>query len=125
MYAGHLADACIRAATKSAAQGRIYNFGTDCRVTQRQYINSITQALGLKPVTNPLSESRAIKAAWLTEVIAHLVRKLAPAIISLYAVSILTSKGTFESTRAREELGWQPRVCFEEGLLPWFVRAAS
>lgn len=123
VYAGNLADACILAATKEAALGRVYNVSTDCRVMQRQYMNAVAQALGLKPVTRSLPASVAKAIAHVSEISAHLIGKKDPPEMTRYGVYIITNKGTFDSTRAREELGWQPRVGFEEGLartIEWY-----
>lgn len=116
VYAGNVADACILAAIREVASGRIYNVSRDCQVTQRQYVNAVARALGLRPVTRRIPTPVAIQLAWMSEIMARLVGKREPPSLTRYGVYIVSNRGDFDCTRARQELGWQPRVTFEEGL---------
>ncbi|MBI3949303.1 MAG: NAD-dependent epimerase/dehydratase family protein [Acidobacteria bacterium] len=123
VYAGNVAEACILAATKPVASGRIYNVSYDGCVTQRQYFNAVAQALGLRPVTRSLPAPVALALANLIEIPARFIRQKDPPSMSRLGFYIVTNKGVFDTTRAREELGWQPRVGFEEGLaktIEWY-----
>lgn len=123
IYAQNLADACLLAASKPNALGRIFNISTDCQVTQRQYLNALAQGLGLKPVTRSIPLTVALNIARLSEFSARLLQQKEPPTISRYAVYILSNKAVFDCTRARQELGWSPRIGFEEGLaktIEWF-----
>lgn len=123
VYAANVAEACILAATKPVAVGRVYNVSSDCRVTQRHYFNAVAQALGLRPVTRSLPTPVAMAIANLIEVPARLLGRKEPPVMSRFGLYIITSQGVFDCTRARQELGWQPRVGFEEGLartIEWY-----
>ena len=123
VYAGNVAEACILAATKPVALGRVYNVSSDCRVTQRQYFNAVARTLGLEPVTRSLPIPVAMTVANLIEIPARLLRKKDPPAMSRFGFYIIINQGVFDCTRAREELGWQPQVGFEEGLartIEWY-----
>lgn len=111
------------AATLPVALGRVYHVSCDCRVTQRQYFNAVAQALGLKPVTRSLPIPIAAALANLLDIPARLIRKKDPPAWSRFDLYLVTIKGVFDATRARQELGWQPRTGFEEGLnktIAWY-----
>lgn len=123
VYAGNLAEACILAATNPVALGRVYNVSCDCRISQRQYLNAVAQALSLKPVTRSLPIPIAMTLANIIEIPARLIRKKDPPAWSRFGLYLVTCKGVFDSTRALKELGWQPRTGFEEGLaktIAWY-----
>lgn len=123
IYAQNLADACLLAATRPGAFGGIFNISTDCQVTQRQYLNALARGLGLKPVTRSIPAIVALNIARISEFSARLIGQKHPPMISRYAVYILSNKAVFDCTRARQELGWNPRIGFEEGLaktIEWF-----
>jgi nucleoside-diphosphate-sugar epimerase len=123
VYAGNVAEACILAATKPIALGRVYNISDDCRITQRQFFNAVAHALGLKPLTKRLPLPVAMMLANLIEIPARLIRKKDPPGLSRFGLYLITNRGVFDSTRARDELGWRPKVGFEEGLaktIAWY-----
>jgi 2-alkyl-3-oxoalkanoate reductase len=123
VYAGNVAEACILAAINPAASGRVYNTSCDCRITQRQFLNAIAQKLDLRPVTRSLPTPVALTIANLAEIPSRLAHKKEPPMLSRFGFYLLTNRGVFDSARARDELGWNPSVGFEEGLsrtIDWY-----
>jgi len=115
-YAGNEAEGCILAATKDVALGESYNLASDGDITQREYFNRIAECIGAKPVTRKVPYKVARGAAFAMECFGHLFRTKKPPLVTRYAVWLMGRKCFFSSEKARTQLGWQPRVGYEEGI---------
>ena len=125
VYAGDVAEGAIRAAGTPAAAGQAYNFSSAGEVTQRQLLDLLTDALGRPRVTRRLPLCLAFSLGFLSELIGRAIRLRRPPHITRYAIGLIGRPTQFSTAKARAELGWQPRVCVEEGLrraLEWHAR---
>jgi nucleoside-diphosphate-sugar epimerase len=98
VFVDDLVDAIVRATREPRAAGRAYTVWDGSPVTAREYF----EALGGGPV-------RTLPAPLLKA--AALVLGVGPA-----AVTFVTRRAAFPNARAREELGWEPRVGLAEGM---------
>ena len=92
-------DATILAAEKDVPSGEVFNIGAGSRVTINELVKKVASGMGLSKSVKPVYQEK--------------------------------SKGDFPDTeanneKARRELGWEPKVSFDEGLklfLEWFSSA--
>jgi nucleoside-diphosphate-sugar epimerase len=102
VYVDDLVDAVVRALREPRAAGRAYTVWDGEAVTAREFFSHHARSLGqdrVRVLPAPLLRltARAVGAG--------------PA-----AVTFMQRRAAFPNTRAREELGWQPRVSLAEGM---------
>jgi 2-alkyl-3-oxoalkanoate reductase len=98
VFVDDLVDAIVRALRESRAAGRAYTVWDGSPVSAREYF----ETLGGAPVrTLPAPLLRAAAAAL----------GVGPA-----AVTFVTRRAAYPNARARDELGWEPRTGFHEGM---------
>jgi nucleoside-diphosphate-sugar epimerase len=115
-YAGNEAEGCILAATTEKALGESYNLACDGEITQAEYLNKIAECIGAEPVTKKVPYRVAYNAAFVMELFGHMFRKKTPPLVTRYSVWLIGRRCFFSSQKARNELGWQPTVGYEEGI---------
>lgn len=115
-YAGNEAEGCILAANFPGAVGEAYDLCSDGRLTQREYLNKIAEAIGAEPVTRTVPYRLAYSAAFMMELFGHLVRRKTPPLVTRYAVWLMGRRCYFSCGKARKQLGWQPTVGYDEGI---------
>jgi len=115
-YAGNEAEGCILAATDPDSVGESYNLSNDGLITQEEYLNRIASCLGAKPVTRHVPYRVARSAAFLMELFGHMLHRRKPPLVTRYSVWLMGRKCYFSCEKAREKLGWQPTVGYEEGI---------
>jgi 2-alkyl-3-oxoalkanoate reductase len=94
-------------------------------LTQRQFLDALTEALGRPRVRRRMPFGLAYAAGFMAEVIGRAISLKRPPHITRYAVGLIGRPTRFSIARAREQLGWQPRVGAREGLrraLEWWKR---
>ena len=116
VHAANVADGMVRAATADAAGGRAYNLANDFDVTVAEFFRLAGEGLGdrLRFVSIPAS---------VAHVVMRVAARMAPARLrsSLrQSVDFLTRDNPFTSERARRELGWDPPVRPEQGVVDAF-----
>lgn len=123
VYAADVAEGAILAANHADAVGQAYNLSSAGEVTQRKFVDAITESLGLPRVGGGYSFRMAFALGLVSEVIGHLIRIRRPPHVTRYGVSLMGRPTLFSTQKARARLGWQPRVSALEGLrrtLDWF-----
>jgi nucleoside-diphosphate-sugar epimerase len=83
----------------------------------------MTDALGLAPITKHIPYFLAMRSAFIIECIARLLRFQKPPRITRRAVFLIGRPTYYSITKARTQLGWQPRVKIQEGVrrsLSWY-----
>ncbi len=123
VYAADVADGAIRAANTPVAIGRAYNLSSQGEMTQREFLDWITNALGRPRVRWHLPYRFAFYGGFLGEIVGRAIRLGRPPHFTRYVVALLGRSTRFSIERARTELGWEPRVPAAEGLrrtLEWY-----
>ena len=115
VYAGDVAEGAILAANNPAAVGRAYNLSSDGEVTQQQFLNMLTDALGQPRIQRHVSFRVAFAGACIGEIIARIIRLHRSPHITRYAVALIGRSTRFSSERAKKELGWRPHTSVAEG----------
>jgi len=111
IYAGNVAGAVCRALVADQPSGRAYNVANDGTLTPRSFAREFAAGLGVARLRfvriSPLVAQAAVGAG------TGVARALGPrryAGTGAAAVRFLTQDNPYVSTRAREELGWEPDV---------------
>jgi nucleoside-diphosphate-sugar epimerase len=100
VYVDDVVEACLLAATRRTPEwGPIYNVGTGVQTTLREAVAAARQVMGItaEPVWNDMPNRRWDAKVWVSD-----------------------------NRKLREQLGWQPRRTFAEGLRlmrDWFRQA--
>jgi nucleoside-diphosphate-sugar epimerase len=116
VYAGDVAEGAILAANNPNSIFKAYNLSSDGEITQEQFVNMLTDALGLVRIRRHVSFRLAFAGAYLGEVIARVIRLHRSPHITRYAVALIGRSTRFSSERAKTELGWRPHVSIAEGV---------
>jgi nucleoside-diphosphate-sugar epimerase len=111
LYIDDAVRATILAGERPEAAGQIYDVASDERVTQREFIDATTHALGLPHCGRRVGRRVALFGAWLIE---WLSRREAH--ISRAMVALMSQDQVMDAARIRVELGWRPEVSFAEGM---------
>jgi len=121
VHAANVADGMVRAAMRPEAGGRVYNLANDCDVTVSEFFRLAGEGLGerLRFVSIPASAARVIVRVAALATPARLRSSLRQ------SVDFLTRDNPFTSERARRELGWDPPVRPERGVVDAFRWFAS
>jgi nucleoside-diphosphate-sugar epimerase len=116
VYASDVAEGAILAANHPSAAGQAYNLCSEGELTQRGFLDAVTQALGRPPVRRHVPFWLAYFGGFSSEVIGRIIRIKRPPHITRYAVALVGRPTRFSIAKARSELGWQPRINAEEGI---------
>lgn len=118
-YVENTVDGVILAGTKPEAVGKIYNLVDDGTLTARQYIELFmeTSQVPAKIVNMPYAAIYGI--TMLYEAVSGL-GLIKPGATSRDQLRWKQAKVRFPSDRAKQDLGWQPKMPLEEGLKKTF-----
>lgn len=115
VHVDNLVDALVLIAADPNTLGKIYNVCDGLEIAWRRYFDDLAGlARVAKPGETPLEDLR--QAALANEDPAALVDPKEPGILPLEALNLIGSDNRFDTSRIRGELGWSPRVSYEEGL---------
>ena len=117
VYVDNVVDALVLAARRDEAIGRAYNIVDDDRITQRDYIARMGAALRRPQSTTylPLDAVRVLAGgADLAKAALRGGKRSGPGMFSRISRSLQSVR--YYTTRAKTELGWKPRIDFEEAL---------
>ncbi len=114
VYIDNLVDGIMLATTREAAVGRTYHFRDDYEVSWQTYFSDLASAIGAAPRFARLPFPVAWTLATLCD---RLLRPLGIETEVTRQVMGLTGRDNdVDNTRAKEDLGWQTRVPYEEAI---------
>ncbi|HME05191.1 MAG TPA: NAD-dependent epimerase/dehydratase family protein [Solirubrobacteraceae bacterium] len=119
-YVDNLMDASVLALRHEAARGHAFNVSDGLSITWREFTDGLAEGLGCSRVrwslpywlANSLGFSLEHGYRWLRKTIGL----NAPPLLSRQAVQVLGKNQDFSNHKAREMLGWEPRVDYATGL---------
>ncbi|MBN1845136.1 MAG: NAD-dependent epimerase/dehydratase family protein [Sedimentisphaerales bacterium] len=123
--ASNAADACLLAAGNPVALGQAYNCSNDGAITQKEYLALWAEAFGCEPPTKKVPFWLASSVAFDCEVIWRLLRIKSPPFVTRYTIWLMGRLVYFPADKAREQLGWQPRISYAAGIAQtarWFLQ---
>jgi nucleoside-diphosphate-sugar epimerase len=128
VYAEDVAEAVLLASESPRAVGRTYFVVNDEPVTQGAYLREIAAAMGVAPsvrrVPYGLARALAAGAEWSTRV----ARRPGPPPLTRFGIRMMGGDARISIRRAREELGFTPRVGLQEGVrrgVEWYRAAGA
>ncbi len=125
VHVSDLVDGLIRAAESPGAAGRTYFIANETPVTWRTLYQTVAQAAGATPFELELPRALVQAAAWACDA-AGAVTGMTSLLNRQKAALIEPRWWICDAGRARQELGWAPRVPLQTGLLDtyhWYTRA--
>src|SRR6185312_5904269 len=93
-------------------------------ITQQQYLDTWTDALGLPRIVKHVRPMSAYLGGLFGDVYARVMRWQRPPHISRYTVGLMSRPVAYSIARAKEQLGWQPRTPARAGIrraLQWYL----
>jgi nucleoside-diphosphate-sugar epimerase len=118
LYATEVADAFLLAATKGET-GRPYvvaGVADERPITQAEYLRAIAGLIGCLAPRIHLPFAVADQVGRVMETTWHRLGKKHRPLLTSFAVHLLGRDQVFDTSRARAELGWSPRVAFADGM---------
>jgi nucleoside-diphosphate-sugar epimerase len=127
-YIENLVDAVVAALDAPAlpGPGRAYFITDGFVISWKDFLASQLMAAGVRPRFRGIPASIAVPAAWTLDRCAETLRLPVP--LALFGVRTAMTSRRFNTTRARTELGYSPRIGLEEGLnelRDWFRRSGG
>jgi ornithine--oxo-acid transaminase len=120
VYVENLVDAALLALGHEAAPGQAFNVSDGLDVTWRQFTDGLAAGLGAPPVRLTLPYGAARGLGRTLEGGYRMLRRATPLdvppLLSRAAVDLLGRDQVFSNRKAREVLGWAPRVGYDDGL---------
>ncbi|HZL54917.1 MAG TPA: aminotransferase class III-fold pyridoxal phosphate-dependent enzyme [Solirubrobacteraceae bacterium] len=119
-YVDNLVDAAVLALRHEAAPGQAFNVTDGLSVTWKEFTDGLAAGLGYAPVRWSMPYWMALGIGYSLEHGYRLLRattrlEVAP-LLSRQAVHVLGRPQDFSNRKAREVLGWEPRVDYATGL---------
>ncbi len=119
-YIENVVDAAVLALAHDAAPGQAFNVTDGVEVTWRQFTNDLAKGLGCSRVRWSMPYWLASGVGFSLESGYRLLRRATglttPALLSRQAVNVMGNDQSFSNRKARELLGWQPRIDYGAGL---------
>ncbi|MCS7044739.1 MAG: NAD-dependent epimerase/dehydratase family protein [Gemmataceae bacterium] len=128
IHAGDVAAGTIAAAQHPGAVGQAYNLCSEGEITQRDLLNTLTDALGLPRIQRRVPFGLAMRFAFCKEAIAKLLRRREPPTITRFIVYLVGRRTQYSIAKAVRDLGWRPRTSIAEGVrlaLEWYRTVAG
>jgi nucleoside-diphosphate-sugar epimerase len=116
VYAGDVAEGAIRAATDPRAKGQAYNLSSEGEITQADFLDLLAEELDRPRINGHVSYRLAYWVGFLSEIIGRMIRLRRPPHLTRYAVALVGRSTRFSIVKARDDLGWQPRIDVHEGI---------
>ena len=127
-YVDNLMDAAVLALRHDAARGQAFNASDGLDVTWKQFTDGLANGLGCSQVRWSLPYWLANGIGFSLEqgyrALRRTTRLTTPPLLSRQAVQVMGNDQSFSNHKARELLGWEPRVDYPTGLaatLEWLT----
>jgi nucleoside-diphosphate-sugar epimerase len=114
-YVDNAADAFVLAARVPSSIGRTYNISDGSEITWRRYFEDLARAAGCRPPRS-LPAAVAQMAAYASEALWSKLRLKGRPIVTHEALNLVSANHRVQIGRARSELGFDPKVSYEEGM---------
>jgi nucleoside-diphosphate-sugar epimerase len=129
-YVDNLVDAVLLALDHEAAPGETFTVSDGLDVTWRDFTDDLARGLGCPPARLSLPRPAATALGYSLEHGYRVLRRTTgltpPPLLARQAVDVRGRDQSYSARRAREVLGWTPRVGYDDGLeatLAWLIAA--
>jgi nucleoside-diphosphate-sugar epimerase len=127
IYVGNLIDAIFLAIEQPRAVGQVYNVTDGEFVSKRRFIEAIANGMGLEKPTRSVPLWVARMAAWIMERRARRRGAAEAPRLTQARLKFLGLNLDYSIDKAKRELGYQPRVSFDDGIretMAWYRETA-
>lgn len=124
VYAGVVADAAILAADDPDSAGEAYNVTSHSAITQREFLDTLADAVGVERVTWRYPYWYAFYGGYALELRERLLRNPRPPRVTRYGAWLLGRRLAYSTEKARRKLGWAPALSYREAIertVGWFL----
>ena len=124
VYAGVVADAALLAARDPDSVGEAYNITSHDRITQREFLDMLADALGVPRITGHYPFWFAFYGGLSLELRKRLLRSKKPPRVTRYGAWLLGRYLEYSTQKARNKLGWSPALTYRESIertVRWFM----
>lgn len=124
VYAGVVADAMILAADDPGSVGEAYNVTSHSEITQREFLDTLADAVGVPRVTWRYPYWYAFYGGYALELRERLLRNPRPPRVTRYGAWLLGRRLSYSTEKARRMLGWTPALTYQEAIertVAWFL----
>ncbi|MBW1898174.1 MAG: NAD-dependent epimerase/dehydratase family protein [Deltaproteobacteria bacterium] len=115
-YATNVVDLLLLAADSGCSVGQAYNASDDSDVTWRQYVDRLAEIIGVPRPRIVIPYRLAYLAGWAMEKTYGAFRIGARPLLTRMAAELFGTHQGFPINKARRELGYEPKVSFDEGM---------
>jgi len=109
-------DALILAGQNKQCVGKAYNVSDGTKISWKTYVDSLCRMLGKKPVKVSIPYPLAYGTGMLMEIIWGILRLKSRPLLTRMAAALLGTHQGLSIEKAREELGYDPKIDFTEGM---------
>ncbi len=124
VYAGVVADAALLAARNPNSVGEAYNITSHRRITQREFLDMLADALGVPRVTWHYPFWYAFYGGLALELRERLLLSKKPPRVTRYGAWLLGRYLEYSTEKARRKLDWTPALTYRESIartIRWFM----
>lgn len=114
-YIENLVDLLLLISEDDRAVGNGYLIHDGKSVTLEQFCSGIANAVGVKPINTYIPYFMAYSGAVIMETLWKIFRIKTRPLLTTYTVKNLGSRLKFSIAKAERELGWKPKISFEQG----------
>lgn len=115
-YVTDAVNLLLRAAESGRSVGQAYNAVDDSDVAWRQYVDRLAAIAGVPRPRVVLPYRLAYLAGWAMEIAYRALRIETRPLLTRLIVEVFGTHQGFSADKARCELGWAPKVGFDEGM---------
>jgi len=115
-YVTNIVDILLRAADSESSTGQAYNASDGSDVTWRQYVDRLAEIVGVSSPRIVVPYRLAYLAGWTMEKTYGALRIKARPLLTRMAAELFGTHQGFSINKARQELGYEPEVDFDEGM---------
>ena len=120
LYVENLLDAAVLALRVDAARGEAFNVTDGLDVTWKRFLSDVAEGLGYRAPRWSVPYGAGFAVALALEHGYRFLRRTARVktrpLLSRQAIQVLGRDQDFSNRKARETLGWAPRVSYQDGL---------
>lgn len=115
-YVSNVVDVLLRAADSERSLGQAYIACDGSEVTWRQYVDRLAEIIGVAGPHIVIPYRLAYLTGWIMEKAYGALRIKTRPLMTRMAVEMLATHQGFSISKASRELGYEPRVGFDEGM---------
>jgi nucleoside-diphosphate-sugar epimerase len=115
-YVTNVVDVLLRAADKESSVGQAYNASDGSEVTWRQYVDRLAKIVGVSSPRVVIPHRLAYLAGWTMEKTYGALRIETRPLLTRMAAELFGTHQGFSINKACRELGYEPKVGFDEGM---------